>query len=166
MTIKEYIDKYLPEALKVEKLSGISAIAMLAQSAGETGWKESPGNMMFGIKDIDGINGNEQLIKTTEYLPTPNIKFPKIYSVTPVKKNGKTMYKYIVDDWFRKYDTPADSFAHYADFIFKNPRYKKALEVRDNPELYLRELARAKYATALNYEDYLINMLNTIKKRL
>lgn len=166
MKAKKFIDKYLPEALIVEKETGISAEAMVTQSAGEGGWKEGLGNMMFGIKDIDGLNGNEQLIRTKEYHTTPHIKYPKIYSITPVKKGNTIVYKYDVETWFRKYNSPTDSFRHYANFILTNPRYKKALEVRHDPELYLREIARAGYATNLDYEDYMMMMLRSVRRRL
>jgi len=162
----DYVRKFYPEAKKVEKETGISALAMLAQSAGESGWKPGPGNMMFGIKDIDGLNGNEQLIRTKEYLSSPDAKFPVIHSVTKVMKGKIVMYKYDCETWFRKYDTPADSFRHYAEFIFKNPRYKKALAVREIPELYLKEIARAGYATGMNYETYMLQMLKSVVKRL
>lgn len=166
MKAKKFIDKYLPEANKVERETGISAIAMIAQSAGENGWKPGPGNMMFGVKDTDGINGNEQLIRTTEYFPTPDRKFPVIHSITRVKKGNVYVYKYDIEDYFRKFDTPADSFRHYAQFIFDNPRYKKALEVRHDPVAYLREIARAGYATNPNYEEYMMMMLRSVRKRL
>lgn len=166
MTPEQYIKKYLPEAKKVELKTGISALAMIAQSAGESGWNETPGNMMFGIKDTDGINGNEQLIRTKEYLPIPDAEFPIIYSVTPVKKNGVQMYKYDVKTWFVKYDKPADSFMDYARFIMENPRYKKALAVKHDPEMFLREIASAGYATGTKYEEYLVSMLKSVLKRL
>ena len=162
----DYIKRFYPEAQKVELETGISAVAMLAQSAGESGWKAGPGNMMFGIKDTDGINGNEQLIRTKEYLPTPDTKFPVIHSITKVKKGKVIMYLYDCEDYFRKYDTPADSFRHYAEFIFENPRYKDALKVREIPELYLPELAKAKYATSPNYKKYMIQMLKSVTKRI
>jgi len=162
----DYVRKFYPEAKKVEKETGISALAMLAQSAGESGWKPGPGNMMFGIKDFDGVNGNEQLIRTKEYLPISTAKFPVIHSVTKVKKGGKTLYKYDCETYFRKYDTPADSFRDYAKFIQDNPRYEIALSVREIPELYLKELAKAGYATAPDYEDFLLSMLRSVVKRL
>ena len=166
MKIEDYIRKYLPEARKVEAETGIPALAMLAQSAGESGWKEGPGNMMFGIKDTDGLNGNEQLVRTKEYHPTPDKKYPVIHSVKEVIKNGVKMYLYDVETWFRKYNTPADSFMDYARFILVNPRYKKALEVKHDPEQFLRAVARAGYATGPGYENYLVSMLNSIKRRL
>src|SRR5680860_1340391 len=157
----DYIREYYPEAQKVELETGISAVAMIAQSAGESGWKPGPGNMMFGIKDFDGINGNEQLIRTKEYLSTPDAKFPVIHSITPVMKGNVQMYKYDCETWFRKYDSPADSFRDYAKFIFDNPRYAKALAVREIPELYLTELAKAGYATGLNYQYFMMQMLRS-----
>ena len=166
MKALDYIRKYHSEAKKIEAKTGITAVAMLAQSAGEGGWKEGPGNMMFGIKDIDGLNGNEQLIRTKEYLPGPDAKFPVIHSVTEVKKGKLVMYKYDCETWFRKYDSPADSFLHYTEFIFANRRYGKALSVRQDPEQYLRELAKAKYATGPNYEQFMMQMLHSVRKRL
>ena len=162
----DFVRIYLPEAQIVEIKTGISAVAMVAQSAGEGGWKKGPGNMMLGIKDTDGLNGNEQLIRTKEYHASPDLKYPVIYSVTPIKKGNLIIYKYDCETWFRKYDTPADSFADYAKFIFENPRYKKAVNVREIPELYLKELARAGYATGPNYEEYMMQMLRSVVKRV
>jgi len=139
---------------------------MIAQSAGESGWKPGPGNMMFGIKDFDGINGNEQLIRTKEYLSHKNAKFPVIHSITPVMKGKVRMYKYDVETYFRKYDTPADSFRDYAKFIQENPRYEKALRVREIPELYLQELAKAGYATGMHYKEFMMQMLRSVVKRI
>ena len=166
MTPNDYIKKYLPFAKNVEAETGIPALAMLAQSAGESGWNETPGNMMFGVKDTDGINGNEQLVRTKEYLPVPDAEFPVIHSVTPVVKNGVQMYKYDVETWFVKYDTPEESFMDYARFIMENARYKKALAVKHDPEMFLREIARAGYATGTEYEEYLVSMLKSVLKRL
>ena len=72
MKPKDFVVKYYPYAKQIEDELGLSSIAILAQCALESGWGEhAPGNMMFGIKDTDGINGNEQLITTTEYLKNP-----------------------------------------------------------------------------------------------
>jgi flagellar protein FlgJ len=166
MTAEEYLLKFYPEVKKVENETGFSAIAMLAQSAGESGWKEPKGNMFFGVKDTDGLNGNEQLIRTTEYLSSPNVKFPKVYSVTPINRGGKTIYKYDCEDWFEKYDSPADAFRGYVDFIKRNPRYKKAIEVKHDPVAYLTALAEAGYATGLNYKDFMLSMIKSVTTRL
>ena len=39
----DYVRKFYPEAQKIELETGISAVAMISQSAGESGWKPGPG---------------------------------------------------------------------------------------------------------------------------
>jgi len=56
-----FVQKYFPHAKKVEVNTGITAIAILTQAALESAWGDvAPGNMFFGVKNTDGINGNEQ----------------------------------------------------------------------------------------------------------
>lgn len=166
MTPKQFVDTYLPFAKKVEEKCGISSVFILAQSALESGWGEKAvGNMMFGVKANSKTPENKrQLITTTEYLSHPNAKFPVIISVSEKQRNG--LYKYKVKDWFRKYDSPEESFSDHADFFFKNPRYADALKVKSNPVLFAEAIARAKYATDPNYASTLKLMINSIKKRL
>src|ERR1035437_160221 len=103
MKPQEFVDAYLPFAKQTEAKVGISAIAILAQAALESGWgAHAPGNMFFGVKDTDGVNGNEQLLTTTEYSRRSNLEFPQIISVTPCTVNGQKYFKYIVKDYFRK----------------------------------------------------------------
>lgn len=164
MTPEKFIQTYYPFALNVEKKTGISAIAILAQSALESGWGEKAiGNMMFGIKDTDGINGNEQLITTTEFSKSASLKFPIIISI---KKQLNGLYKYIVKDYFRKYNTPEDSFLDHANFFLKNKRYAKALLVRSNTMLFIEEIAKAGYATDPNYSVALKGVATSILKRI
>src|SRR5665647_3367678 len=127
MIPKEFVAAFFPFAKQTEEKTGISAIAILAQAALESGWgKAAPGNMFFGVKDTDGINGNEQLLTTTEYSRRMDLKFPEVISVTPVIKNGEKYYKYIVKDYFRKYDTPEQCFTDYTSFV-KTKIFKKHL---------------------------------------
>lgn len=163
MTPKAFKSKYMPFALQTQQKSGIDAYAILAQSAVETGWGEkAPGNMMFGIKDTDGINGNEQLITTTEYLKNPNGKFPKVISV--IWQPAKRLYKYIVQDWFRKYPSPEVSFTDHANFFLKNPRYADALRVKHDAKFFIKAIAKAGYATDPNYADLLCRIVDMLKK--
>lgn len=165
MTPKEFIKEYYQFALRIEEETGLSAIAQISQAALESGWANSvKGNNLFGIKDTDGINGNEQLITTTEYLKNSDAKFPVIISkvLDPVKK----LYKYIVKDYFRKYNTPADSFRDHAKFFQTNPRYSIAWSVRRDYNRFFEEIAKAKYATAPNYADILKGVAKTILKNI
>lgn len=159
-----FIKKYKPYADEVERLTGMSSVFLLAQSALESGWGDKAiGNMMFGVKDTDGLNGNEQLIVTTEYLKNKTTKFPKILKIIQV---GKQLYKYTVMDYFRKYDSPKESFLDHANFLIGNPRYKKALTVKSDPYKFADEIAKAGYATAGNYRECLHDVIDSIKRRL
>jgi len=158
----EFVKAYYPYAKQTQDKTGIDARFILAQAALETGWgAHVPGNMFFGIKDTDGINGNEQLLRTTEVLKNPDVKFPEIISITK-RADGKYLYK--VKDWFRKYDTPEGSFTDHACFFFVNNRYRKALEVKHDPYLFAVEIANAGYATAPNYAAELIKIIRMIDK--
>ena len=141
--------------------TGLHYHATLTQAALESGWGEqAPGNNFFGIKDTDGVNGNEQLLTTTEVMPTPDAKFPVILSV--VKKAFG--YLYTIKDYFRKYDSVDACFDDHANFFVQNSRYAKAWKVRDNAEQFLREIARAGYATAPDYEQQLISTLRWFQR--
>lgn len=164
LTPKEFVNQYYEFAKQTEYKTGIDARFTLGQAALESGWGASaPGNMFFGIKDTDGINGNEQLLRTTEILKNPNIKFPEIISITK-RKDGK--YEYKVKDWFRKYETPEGSFTDHACFFFTYNRYKKALEVRHDPYAFADAIAIAGYATDPNYAAVLKSVIRTIEKNI
>ncbi|MES2779875.1 MAG: glucosaminidase domain-containing protein [Bacteroidota bacterium] len=165
MTQKEFVNKYLPFAKETEKKTGISAIAILAQGALESGWGSvAPGNMIFGIKDTDGVNGNEQLLTTTEYSRSATAKFPRIQKVTPVLKNGQKWFNYMIKDYFRKYDTPEGSFTDHAKFFLTNSRYAEALKVKADPYKFIDAIAKAGYATAPDYATILKGIAKTIEK--
>jgi flagellum-specific peptidoglycan hydrolase FlgJ len=163
MTPKEFIKTFKPYAVKLQKESGIDYRFTLAQGALESGWgKSAVGNNFFGVKDTDGVNGNEQLITTTEFLYNANAKFPSIISkvlVNPAKK----LWKYVVKDYFRKYDTAYESFKNHSDFFFKNSRYKTALIHRADPYRFAEEVAKAGYATDPNYAKVLKSVIKTIE---
>lgn len=160
-----FVAKFLPDAREVEKETGISAVATLTQGALESGWGEmAPGNMFFGVKDTDGVNGNEQLIITTEYSSRQDLKFPVIISVEPVMRNGRKLFKYKVKDYFRKYNTPADCFRDHAKFFLKNPRYATAVKVGHDYNKFFDEIAKAGYATDPNYAATLKAVSKSIVK--
>ena len=164
MTPKEFIKQYKPFALETERKTGISHLFILSQAALESGWGKSvPGNMFFGVKaGKDTPDNKKQLLTTTEILSGPNLKhlFPLVISVKMLP-SGK--YKYTVKDWFRKYDTPEECFTDHAQFFFKNKRYAKALLVRSDPYKFAEEIAKAGYATAIDYESSLKKLIKMIE---
>jgi flagellar protein FlgJ len=173
MTPQTFIAKLKPYAQICEEETGISSIFTLAQAALESGWgKFAPGNMYFGIKDNDGLNGNEQLLTTTEYFADPNHKFPEhvqVWSCKPVvTKSGKTTYKFIIKTYFRKYDSPVESFIHHGKLLMNAKRngqlvYGRALPLRNDPEAFARAIAPI-YATGPEYANTLISVIKTIRK--
>lgn len=165
MKPKDFVEKFLPFALETEKKTGINALFTLAQAAIESGWGDvAPGNAFFGVKDTDGVNGNEQLLTTTEYSRRMDLKFPVIISIVPVMRNGVKMFKYTIKDYFRKYDTPEECFTEHSQFFLKNKRYAKALEVKEDPYNFADAVARAGYATDPNYAKLLKDVMQMIEK--
>lgn len=162
-----FVEQFLPHAKRVEVKTGISTIAILTQAALESAWGDiAPGNMFFGVKDTDGINGNEQLLVTTEYSSKSDLKFPEIISITPVVRNGRKMFKYKVKDYFREYKTPEDCFTDHANFFLNNKRYRKALEVKHDYNLFFEQIALAGYATAPDYAKTLKAVAKLIVKHI
>ena len=163
MTQKDFIKTYKPFALETERKTGISHLFILAQSALETGWgKRAPGNMMFGVKaSISTPLEKRQLVQTTEILSTDKAKFPVFISI---EKRPDGRFKYIVKDWFRKYDSPEESFTDHANLFMNNKRYAKALLVRSDPYKFAEEVANAGYATEPTYAERLKGVIRTIEK--
>lgn len=159
-----FINKYYASALQAERVTGIPAIAMLTQSALESGWGEKvANNNMFGIKADKNWKGSKVLITTSEVHSSSNVKYPVVISVT---KRGDGKFLYRVKDYFRSYPTPADSFIDYANFIKQNKRYKEAVSVANNPVLFLQKIAAAGYATDPSYASKLIEVMDSVKKRI
>lgn len=165
MAPKEFITKYRPFALETETKTGISHLFILAQAALESGWGESvPGNMFFGVKASKSTPAEKkQLVKTSEVFADKKqgYRFPKVLSIT---ERADKKYLYEVLDWFRKYNTPEESFTDHAQFFFKNPRYAKALLVKSDPRKFAEEVAKAGYATTPNYAKTLKSVIHTIEK--
>jgi flagellar protein FlgJ len=159
----EFVIQFYPHAKRCQEKTGINAVAILAQAALESAWGDAaPGNMFFGVKDTDGINGNEQLLITTEYSRRSDLQFPEILSITPIDRNGVKYFKYKIKDYFRKYDTPEDCFVDHANFFFQNSRYSQALKVKDDPERFIEEIASAGYASDPDYAGKLKSIAKTI----
>lgn len=136
---QDFIETMLPLARKAASRIGVAPQYLVAQAALETGWgkhllRDDNGNSMnnlFGIK-AHGWQGPSAAATTSEY-------------VDGEKRTEQAQ--------FRQYQSFAQSFDDYVDFLTSNPRYQEALKVADNPERYVRELQRAGYATDPGYAD-------------
>lgn len=159
MTKKEFFDKYYNDALKCEQETKIPALFTLAQAAVESGWGEkAPGNMIFGIKAGPSWDGLRQLVTTREVHSSQNVKYPEIISITK-RTDGKFSYK--VKDWFRAYDSPADSFIDHGKFLTQNKRYANAFLTKD-PYLFTDNVAGAGYATDPNYAATIKSIIKSL----
>jgi flagellar protein FlgJ len=168
MDSRDFVNKYYPFAKETEEKTGISALFTLAQSALETGWGEkAPGNMFFGVKANPNTcpEDKRQLVVTSEVLKDnlQSGKFPIVLSITP-RADGKFLYR--VKDWFRKYDSPEESFTDHAQFFLSNKRYVDALTVRDDPYKFADAVAKAGYATDPNYAWSLRSVIKTVENCL
>lgn len=163
-----FVKSFLPDALKVQKKTGISALAILAQAVLESAWGEiAPGNMFFGVKDYDGINGNEQLITTTEYTRSSKNPMHIAISSTPyINKQGVKMFKHKGKDYFRKFDTPADCFEHHAQLFLHDKKYAAAVKVGADYEKFFFEIKKAGYATDPDYVQKLTSIAKSLEKRM
>lgn len=159
MTKQEFFDKYYDDALKCEAETKIPALFTLAQAAVESGWGEkAPGNMIFGIKAGPSWKGKRQLVTTREVHNTRNINYPEIISIT---QRADKKYTYRVKDWFRAYDSPADSFIDHGKFLTENKRYAAAFQTKD-PFLFTDDVAGAGYATDPNYAATIKSIIKSL----
>lgn len=134
-----FLDALWPAAEQAATRLGLPPEALLAQAALETGWGRhvmSDGNgrssyNLFGIKADQRWSGERLRVTTLEY------------------KDGIAL-KTRAD--FRAYDSFADSFADYGQFV-QQPHYQQALQQTADPAAYFRALQQAGYATDPAYAD-------------
>ncbi len=144
---EEFTSHILPYAQKAAKELGVSPLILVAQAALETGWgkavtrhKDGTSSFnLFNIKADKRWNGDHIIKSTLEY------------------DNGLAKYEKAS---FRAYDSYADSFDDYVNFLRTNSRYDDVLYNQGNDQLYIQDLHKAGYATDPNYADKVLNILN------
>lgn len=148
----EFVRALAPHAEAAAKKLGVSARALLAQAALETGWGKhlpnhgdgSTSNNLFGIKAGRSWGGEKVSVPTLEY------------------EGGVAVRR---RDNFRAYDSPSESFADYARLISDNPRYAKALGQGENIAGFARALVQGGYATDPAYAAKITAIANSAKMR-
>ncbi|VAX10558.1 Flagellar protein FlgJ [peptidoglycan hydrolase] [hydrothermal vent metagenome] len=141
-----FVRQLLPLAREAADKLGVDAEVLLAQAALETGWGKhisqhadgSSSNNLFNIKASHDWEGGRVAIRTLEY------------------RDGVAKHERAA---FRAYDSFADSFNDYVDFLKSRPRYQSALEQAGDAESFIRELHGAGYATDPNYADKILNIM-------
>jgi len=138
-TPAEFVEQLLPLAEQAGQELGVDPSVLLAQAALETGWGKfitrdaTTGRSsynLFNIKAHSGWDGDSVQVQTLEYR-----------GGVPEKEQAR----------FRAYDSYAESFSDYVNFLRSNPRYQQALEQGSDPARFVRELHNAGYATDPEY---------------
>ena len=144
---KSFIETMMPYAKKVAKKLGISASALVAQSALETGW---------GKKIINGTDNQSSFNLF-------NIKANNSWEGDRVSKNSLEVENGIGvkrRSDFRAYNSFEQSFEDYGKFITTNQRYQDALQQGTDAGRYVEELQEAGYATDPKYAEKIKQIMN------
>lgn len=140
-----FIASLAHSARQISSDNGIPHHLILAQAALETQWGQrqiltregKPSYNLFAIKANDSWQGEKTEITTTEY------------------ENGQAKK---VQRIFRVYNSYAEAFADYADFLRNNPRYMAVINA-NSAEQGAMALQQAGYATDPNYAQKLIKII-------
>jgi flagellar protein FlgJ len=141
-----FVKDVWPYAQKAAKQLNVDPQVLVAQAALETGWGRGvithpdgrSTHNLFGIKAGAGWQQEAASVPTLEYRDG-----------IAVKERAS----------FRSYDSLAESFQDYVDFLQNNPRYKEALSYAGNPQKFTNALQQAGYATDPNYAQKIGNVL-------
>ncbi|MFT5226328.1 MAG: flagellar protein FlgJ [Polaribacter sp.] len=143
---EHFITDLWPHAQKAANAIGISAQALVAQSALETGWGKHtmrfPNGQqafnLFGIKASNNWDGPT--------LTKPTLEFRDGVMQTEMAH-------------FRAYESIPDALDDYVEFIQASPRYQNALDHKGDDAHYLKELQQGGYATDPQYAKKIINIM-------
>ncbi|MFT2110678.1 flagellar assembly peptidoglycan hydrolase FlgJ [Marinomonas sp. 2405UD68-3] len=143
-----FVEQLWPLAKQAGEQLGVNPKAILAQTALETGWGKFPiakadgtaSFNMFGIKADSRWGGERAVVTTLEY-------------DNGVAKKQKAP--------FRAYESFAESFNDYANFLQTSERYKDALLVGDNAAMFAAYLQKGGYATDPNYSQKIDSILSS-----
>jgi len=130
MKPNEFVKKYYPIAVEVQEITGIPALAIMAQAALESGWgAKKIGNNLFGIKYKKGDFGYQKVL-TTEYSSDPR-KFDCQEVNHKVFDNERKRWKFKVWQYFADYETELDGFMAHAKLLMTD-RYIHKLRYSSN----------------------------------
>lgn len=146
LTPEKFVQEIYPHAQRAASKLNTSADVLVAIAALETGWGiHTPKSNFsqdsfnyFGIK-ANNWNGSKVTSTTKEF-------------------NGNEMIQ--VQDNFRAYSSPAESFDDFANFLLGSPRYQDALKSSHDANAFVEELQKAGYATDPNYAKKLKSIMD------
>jgi flagellar protein FlgJ len=146
----DFIRQLKPHADAAAAQLGVSADAVIAQAALETGWgrhvpTDSNGASYnyFGIKAANGSSGPQTVDATTEF-------------------DGQRMQT--VAQPFRAYDSMAASVQDYTALLADNPRYSGTRNTGSDVSAFATALHRAGYATDPDYVRKLVATADSVRR--
>lgn len=143
-TTQYYIDRFTNAVIQATYKTGILPSIQMAQAILESGNGNSllakTYNNHFGIKADRSWRGLKINLPTKEVV------------------NGQTI---TINQYFRWYNDPKESFKDHIQFLKENPRYTKAGVFRaKKPETQAQKLKDAGYATDPNYAAKLVSLID------
>lgn len=141
-----FVKEVWPYAQKAAEQLNVDPHVLVAQAALETGWGRGlirhpdgrSSNNLFGIKAGASWQKETASVATLEYRDGVAVKERAL---------------------FRSYDSLAEGFQDYVQFLQNNPRYKEALSLTGNPQQFTNALQDAGYATDPQYAEKIRNVL-------
>ena len=146
-TPEAFVKTLWPQARQAADKLGVDPAVLLAQAALETGWGRSVSRHtdgrssynLFNIKADARWDGERVSVETQEF------------------RNGAFGRE---QAQFRAYDSFADSFDDYVNFLQNSTRYRPALDSAPDSHRFVSELARAGYATDPDYAEKIIGIID------
>lgn len=156
--VKDFYEQWITPCIDVQEKYHICGIAIMAQVALETGWgrKVTYGYPAHKVNsEWKPINNNR--VNSYNYF---NIKGKgpagAVYLSAPEYIDGKWV---MVGDVFRRYHNRTESITDYVRLMSTKERYAEAWAHRHDHKRYVRLMHKAGYATAPNYADQLIKIM-------
>ena len=145
-TPEQFVQQLYPHAQEAATKLNTSADVLVAIAALETGWGLHTPKANYGQDSFNyfGIKAN-------------NWQGPEVTNVTK-EFDGEKMI--VIQDDFRAYETPAESFNDFVEFMQTNPRYEDALNNSSDAKSFVAELQKAGYATDPNYAKKINSILD------
>ena len=143
---EDFVEHLLPHASVAAEELGVSPLVLVAQAALETGW----GNAV--IPHANGVSSYNLF----------NIKAGSDWSGKTVTKHSLEYVDGVAQrerSTFRAYDSYAESFKDYVDFLRSNSRYITALKHDGDAADFIHGLHDAGYATDPNYANKVLNIM-------
>ncbi|MEX8192245.1 flagellar assembly peptidoglycan hydrolase FlgJ [Comamonas guangdongensis] len=144
-----FLDRIGPWAQQAAQRLGVSARAVMAHAALESGWGQRPVRdaqgldslNLFGIKAQGSWSGASTQAMTTEY------------------EDGQAVQQ---AQSFRQYASLDATFADYVNLLAHSPRYRSALRTGNDVQAFAGALAAGGYATDPDYAQKLVRISRQI----